>query len=261
MQLSKNPFEFTLSEKANQFLLDERPLKSSNATKEFSPTGENGSISNAEWAGRESFSNGQNSFSRNEEAFTLRKKTFPSFFPLVRHDIQQDVPAAGQRLANLSFSVWKVLCAALCFNLLTEGTLFWGKITTLTSLILGVAYSIAIPPLSFYFVHLHLYKSLQKNSIGRFVVFFSGALFSFGFFALMMVGVIDGEGGGLLGTFSALRAGKGLAGTLCILSALLSGALTACYAVLLVQSVAFRRSQNLLVGQDARPAALTASQV
>ena len=38
---------------------------------------------------------------------TLPSKNWPPFFPLVYHDIEAEVPAAGQDLAKRSFFIWQ----------------------------------------------------------------------------------------------------------------------------------------------------------
>lgn len=88
---------------------------------------------------------------------------FPSFYPVMHHKIETEIPLAHQRMLKQSFNGWKILIVFYYFMaiLLTVGQLFIGN---LSADYIGweIMYAICIIVGTFFLVHYQLYLSVKK---------------------------------------------------------------------------------------------------
>jgi hypothetical protein len=128
---------------------------------------------------------------RKEEAaaragIVLEEKNWPPFFPIIHHDIANDIPIHLQRLQYVAFSTWLGICGCLLWNLIAVTTA-WIKGEGVKIWFLAVIYFISGVPGSYVLWYRPLYRAFRTESAMRFGWFFMFYLLHIGFCILAAV--------------------------------------------------------------------------
>ncbi|TYH13642.1 hypothetical protein ES288_A06G154900v1 [Gossypium darwinii] len=115
---------------------------------------------------------------RKEEAaaragITLEEKNWPPFFPIIHHDIANDIPVHLQRLQYVAFSTFLGLFLCLLWNIVAVTTA-WIKGEAVRIWFLAIIYFIAGVPGAYILWYRPLYRAFRKEtalSFGRFFLF------------------------------------------------------------------------------------------
>ncbi|XP_038995555.1 secretory carrier-associated membrane protein 3-like isoform X3 [Hibiscus syriacus] len=116
---------------------------------------------------------------RKEEAATragivLEEKNWPPFFPIIHHDIANDIPVHLQRLQYVAFSTFLGLCLCLLWNIVAVTTA-WIRGEGVRIWFLAVIFFIAGVPGAYVLWYHPLYRAFRKESalsFGRFFLFY-----------------------------------------------------------------------------------------
>ncbi|XP_062192407.1 secretory carrier-associated membrane protein 5-like [Phragmites australis] len=111
----------------------------------------------------------------NRAGVTVEVKNWPPFFPIIHHDITNEIPIHAQKLQYTAFASWLGLVACLGWNV------FAVLIESIHSddivlFLLAVIYAISGCPLSFVLWYRPLYRAMRTDSMvnfGQFFVFYS----------------------------------------------------------------------------------------
>ncbi|KAJ9566460.1 hypothetical protein OSB04_002426 [Centaurea solstitialis] len=133
---------------------------------------------------------------RKEEALVrsgaiIENKNWPSFYPLVRHDIAGDIPVRVQRIQYVAYATLLGVPISLFWNLLTTIAISTSVKANGYALFFSIIYFLLGPPGAFYFWYRPLYRAFRTDngtSFGCF--FFNYAILSFigfGFFAAEVI--------------------------------------------------------------------------
>ncbi|XP_007025745.2 PREDICTED: secretory carrier-associated membrane protein 3 [Theobroma cacao] len=122
---------------------------------------------------------------RKEEAaaragIVLEEKNWPPFFPIIHHDIANEIPIHLQRLQYVAFSTFLGLCLCLLWNIIAVTTA-WIKGEGVRIWFLAVIYFIAGVPGAYVLWYRPLYRAFRKESALRFGWFFLFYLLHIGF--------------------------------------------------------------------------------
>ncbi|PON70993.1 SCAMP [Parasponia andersonii] len=122
---------------------------------------------------------------RREEAaaragIVLEEKNWPPFFPIIHHDIANDIPIHLQKMQYLAFSTWLGLIFCLLWNVIAVMTA-WIKGEGVKIWFLAVIYFIAGSPGSYVLWYRPLYRAFRSESAFRFGWFFMFYLLHIGF--------------------------------------------------------------------------------
>ncbi|XVF27703.1 hypothetical protein REPUB_Repub14bG0131400 [Reevesia pubescens] len=113
---------------------------------------------------------------RREEAaaragIVLEEKNWPPFFPIIHHDIANDIPIHLQRLQYVAFSTFLGLVLCLLWNIIAVTTA-WIKGEGVRIWFLGIIYFIAGVPGAYVLWYRPLYRAFRNESAFRFGWFF-----------------------------------------------------------------------------------------
>jgi hypothetical protein len=153
---------------------------------------------------------------------TARGKNWPSFYPIIRHDIYSDIPAIGKKHAETSYLLWKLLIILYLFNLIAIiSFMASGKegYTGVGGLLLAIGYLVLFPPFTFFFWHFPLYHAIKGNRTILFFTFFLMFFIQICQCIFLGVGISDGGGGGILsciGMFKDKFVAQGILSLVCI---------------------------------------------
>ncbi|GAA99048.1 uncharacterized protein L969DRAFT_54729 [Mixia osmundae IAM 14324] len=147
------------------------------------------------------------------------RNNWPFFYPLIFHDIDQEIPKESRATVLTMYRIWLLLLVVLVLNLVgCILLLVAGQPDGIHDLIGAITYIIFIPPLSFLLWYRVLYNALQKElSVYYYVFFFFGgwhALFSI----YMLLGIRSTGSAGLLNTILALTDVKIVSGIFGVLA-------------------------------------------
>ena len=163
---------------------------------------------------------------RQQAFIESRAPNFPFFYPILRHDIDSDIPTDAKHAVSLSYATCKTLIFTLVVALASEIVWHATKLAPIQSVVLSIVYLVFVPAFVFFFAHLRLYYAVRHNSTVNFAGYFAAALCVSVFFAFMTVGLLDGNGGGILGLIHAISTHKIAAAILaCATCGLLFGVL------------------------------------
>ncbi|XP_021294057.1 secretory carrier-associated membrane protein 3-like isoform X2 [Herrania umbratica] len=122
---------------------------------------------------------------RKEEAaaragIVLEEKNWPPFFPIIHHDIANEIPIHLQRLQYVAFSTFLGLCLCLLWNIIAV-TAAWIKGEGVRIWFLAIIYFIAGVPGAYVLWYRPLYRAFRNESALRFGWFFLFYLLHIGF--------------------------------------------------------------------------------
>lgn len=113
---------------------------------------------------------------RKEEAaaragIVLEEKNFPPFFPIIHHDIANDIPIHLQRLQYIAFTTYLGLVLCLFWNIIATTTA-WIRGEDVKIWFLALIYFISGVPLGYVLWYRPLYRAFRNESAFNFSWFF-----------------------------------------------------------------------------------------
>ncbi|XP_020970747.1 secretory carrier-associated membrane protein 1 isoform X2 [Arachis ipaensis] len=110
----------------------------------------------------------------------IEEKNWPPFFPIIHHDIANEIPIHLQRTQYLAFSTWLGLVLCLTWNIVAVTTA-WIKGEGPTIWFLAIIYFISGVPGSYVLWYRPLYRAMRTDSALKFGWFFLCYLIHIGF--------------------------------------------------------------------------------
>ncbi|CAI9775619.1 unnamed protein product [Fraxinus pennsylvanica] len=107
-------------------------------------------------------------------------KNWPPFFPIIHHDIANEIPVHAQRLQYLAFASWLGIVLCLVFNVIAI-TVGWIKGGGVKIFFLAIIYALMGCPLSYVLWYRPLYRAMRTDSALKFSWFFLFYLIHIGF--------------------------------------------------------------------------------
>ncbi|XP_077234895.1 secretory carrier-associated membrane protein 4-like [Tasmannia lanceolata] len=107
-------------------------------------------------------------------------KNWPPFFPIIHHDIPNEIPIHAQRLQYLAFASWLGIVFCLTWNIVAV-TVCWIKGGGVKIFFLAIIYSLLGCPLSYVLWYRPLYRGMRTDSALSFSWFFLFYLLHVGF--------------------------------------------------------------------------------
>ncbi|GAA0160470.1 transfer/carrier protein [Lithospermum erythrorhizon] len=107
-------------------------------------------------------------------------KNWPPFFPIIHHDIANEIPVPAQRLQYLAFSSWLGILLCLVFNVIAV-VVCWVQGGGVKIFFLSIIYCILGCPLSYILWYRPLYRAMRTDSALGFSWFFLFYLLHIGF--------------------------------------------------------------------------------
>ncbi|EPS61281.1 secretory carrier-associated membrane protein 2 [Genlisea aurea] len=98
-------------------------------------------------------------------------RNWPPFFPIIHHDIANEIPVHAQRMQYLAFASWLGLVFCLLFNVLAI-TVAWIRGGGVMIFFLAVIYVLSGCPLSYVLWYRPLYNAVRNDSAVKFGWFF-----------------------------------------------------------------------------------------
>ncbi|XP_078446178.1 SCAMP family protein [Wolffia australiana] len=146
---------------------------------------------------------------RREDALTsagvpTEEKNWPPFFPIIHHDIANEIPIHAQRLQYLAFASWLGIVMCLVWNVIAV-SVCWFRGGGVKIFFLAVIYAILGCPLSYVLWYRPLYRAMRTDSALKFGWFFMLYLIHIGFCILAAIAPpIVFEGKSLTGILAAI---------------------------------------------------------
>ncbi|KAM0046541.1 hypothetical protein Hdeb2414_s0009g00317621 [Helianthus debilis subsp. tardiflorus] len=127
----------------------------------------------------------ENDIKRREEAVAGAAipeddRNWPPFFPIIHHDIANEIPVHAQKLQYLAFASWLGLVLCLTFNVIAV-IVCWIKGGGVKIFFLAVIYELLGVPLSYVLWYRPLYRAMRTDSAMKFGWFFMFYLLHLGF--------------------------------------------------------------------------------
>ncbi|XP_049413196.1 secretory carrier-associated membrane protein 3-like isoform X3 [Solanum stenotomum] len=110
----------------------------------------------------------------------IEDKNWPPFFPIIHHDIANEIPIHLQKLQYVAFTTLLGLAACLVWNLVAV-TLAWIRGEGPTIWLLAVIYLISGVPGAYVLWYRPLYRAMRTDSALKFGWFFLSYVFHIGF--------------------------------------------------------------------------------
>ncbi|OVA02829.1 SCAMP [Macleaya cordata] len=107
-------------------------------------------------------------------------RNWPPFFPIIHHDIANEIPVHAQRLQYLAFASWLGIVLCLVFNVIAV-TVCWIRGGGVKIFFLAVIYALLGCPLSYVLWYRPLYRAMRTDSALKFSWFFLCYLVHIGF--------------------------------------------------------------------------------
>ncbi|XP_031405638.1 secretory carrier-associated membrane protein 4 [Punica granatum] len=107
-------------------------------------------------------------------------KNWPPFFPIIHHDIANEIPVHAQRLQYLAFASWLGIVLCLVFNVIAI-TVCWIRGGGVKIFFLAIIYALMGCPLSYVLWYRPLYRAMRTDSALNFGWFFLFYLLHVGF--------------------------------------------------------------------------------
>ncbi|KAL5099880.1 hypothetical protein RYX36_004207 [Vicia faba] len=98
-------------------------------------------------------------------------KNWPPFFPMIHHDIANEIPVHAQRLQYSAFASWLGIVLCLVFNVVAV-TVCWIRGGGVKIFFLAVIYALLGVPLSYVLWYRPLYRAMRTDSALKFSWFF-----------------------------------------------------------------------------------------
>nr|XP_016467160.1 PREDICTED: secretory carrier-associated membrane protein 4-like isoform X2 [Nicotiana tabacum] len=113
-------------------------------------------------------------------------RNWPPFFPIIHHDIANEIPAHSQKLQYLAFASWLGIVFCLVFNVLAV-TICWIRGGGVKIFFLAIIYALMGCPLSYVLWYRPLYNAMRTDSALKFGWFFMFYLIHIGFCILAAI--------------------------------------------------------------------------
>ncbi|XP_052170447.1 secretory carrier-associated membrane protein 4 isoform X2 [Diospyros lotus] len=107
-------------------------------------------------------------------------RNWPPFFPIIHHDIANEIPIHAQRLQYLAFASWLGIVLCLVFNVIAV-TVCWIRGGGVKIFFLAIIYALLGCPLSYVLWYRPLYRAMRTDSAIKFGWFFMFYLLHIGF--------------------------------------------------------------------------------
>ncbi|KAH7834715.1 hypothetical protein Vadar_018893 [Vaccinium darrowii] len=98
-------------------------------------------------------------------------RNWPPFFPIIHHDIANEIPVHAQRLQYLAFASWLGIVLCLVFNVVAV-TVCWIRGGGVKIFFLATIYALLGCPLSYVLWYRPLYRAMRTDSALKFGWFF-----------------------------------------------------------------------------------------
>lgn len=98
-------------------------------------------------------------------------RNWPPFFPIIHHDIANEIPVHAQKLQYLAFASWLGIVLCLVFNVIAI-TVCWIRGGGVKIFFLAIIYAILGIPLSYVLWYRPLYRAMRTDSALKFGWFF-----------------------------------------------------------------------------------------
>ncbi|XP_009797975.1 secretory carrier-associated membrane protein 4-like isoform X1 [Nicotiana tabacum] len=113
-------------------------------------------------------------------------RNWPPFFPIIHHDIANEIPAHSRKLQYLAFASWLGIVFCLAFNVLAV-TICWIRGGGVKIFFLAIIYALMGCPLSYVLWYRPLYNAMRTDSALKFGWFFMFYLIHIGFCILAAI--------------------------------------------------------------------------
>lgn len=134
----------------------------------------------------------------------LEEKNWPPFFPLIHHDIPNEIPIHLQKLQYAAFTTFLGLVVCLVWNVIAV-TLAWIKGEGASIWLLAIIYLVAGVPAAYVLWYRPLYRAMRSDSVLKFGLFFLSYIFHIAFCVFSAVAPpIFFKGNSLTGILPAL---------------------------------------------------------
>ncbi|GAA0142691.1 transfer/carrier protein [Lithospermum erythrorhizon] len=110
----------------------------------------------------------------------IEEKNWPPLFPIIHHDIANEIPVHLQKMQYVAFTTWLGLIICLVWNLVAV-TVAWIKGEGPTIWFLAIIYLISGVPGSYVLWYRPLYRAMRTDSALKFGMFFLVYIFHIGF--------------------------------------------------------------------------------
>ncbi|XP_026406425.1 secretory carrier-associated membrane protein 4-like isoform X1 [Papaver somniferum] len=107
-------------------------------------------------------------------------RNWPPFFPVIHHDIANEIPIHAQRLQYLAFASWLGIVFCLAFNVIAV-SVCWIRGGGVKIFFLAIIYALLGCPLSYVLWYRPLYRAMRTDSALKFSWFFLFYLMHIGF--------------------------------------------------------------------------------
>lgn len=106
----------------------------------------------------------------------IESKNWPfPFFPILHHDIRNDIPAHSRRLMYVAYGSWLGILLCLLWNFICVSAAWIGHVGGVQIFLLGIIYLLAGYPLSYFLWYRPLYRAMRSESLlrfGWFIIFY-----------------------------------------------------------------------------------------
>ncbi|PWA84006.1 SCAMP-like protein [Artemisia annua] len=99
------------------------------------------------------------------------KRNWPPFFPIIHHDISNEIPVHAQKLQYSAFASWLGIVLCLAFNVVAV-TVCWTNGGGVKIFLLATLYALLGVPLSYVLWYRPLYRAMRTDSAMNFTWFF-----------------------------------------------------------------------------------------
>ncbi|KAK4486328.1 hypothetical protein RD792_008999 [Penstemon davidsonii] len=127
---------------------------------------------------------------REDAVFTagvpVDNRNWPPFFPIIHHDIANEIPVHAQKLQYLAFASWLGIVLCLVFNIIAI-TVCWIRGGGVVIFFLAIIYALMGCPLSYVLWYRPLYNAMRTDSALKFGGFFLFYLIHIGFCILAAI--------------------------------------------------------------------------
>ncbi|WOG91741.1 hypothetical protein DCAR_0310991 [Daucus carota subsp. sativus] len=135
----------------------------------------------------------------------IEEKNWPPLFPIIHHDIANEIPIHLRKLQYVAFTTWLGLILCLVWNFIAV-TLAWINVAGVKIWLLAIIYIISGVPGSYVFWYRPLYRAMRTESALKFGIFFFAYIFHIGFCCLATIAPpIFFDGKSLTGILPALE--------------------------------------------------------
>lgn len=107
-------------------------------------------------------------------------KNWPPCFPIIHHDISNEIPVHAQKLQYLAFASWLGIVFCLIYNIIAV-TVCWIRGGGVKIFFLAIIYALLGVPLSYLLWYRPLYRAMRTDSAFKFGWFFMLYLFHIAF--------------------------------------------------------------------------------